>query len=186
MTEQEKIEYARTYIEKMANGVDPLTDREIPEGDLLNNVRISRCLFYVSSLLGQLAAQGGPKSPKKPKLPFSLPHEARLEFRPAPQPLPISRVADNINSLIDTEKMEKLSYKLISDWLLEAGFLCAVEFANGKTSRCPTREGTALGITTEERQAPGRNYTVVLYSPEAQQFIVDNLDSITGLAGRKK
>ena len=43
MTELEKIDYARRFIEKLANGVDPLTDQPVPDGELVNNVRISRC-----------------------------------------------------------------------------------------------------------------------------------------------
>ena len=45
MTENEKILYAKSFIDKMANGVNPLDNTPIPEGELLNNVRISRCLF---------------------------------------------------------------------------------------------------------------------------------------------
>ena len=54
MTEMERIGLARTYIEKLANGVNPLTDQEIPENDSINNVRISRCLFYVADVLKQV------------------------------------------------------------------------------------------------------------------------------------
>lgn len=46
MTEVEKIAYTRMYIEKLANGINPLTDQAVPDTDLINNVRISRCLFY--------------------------------------------------------------------------------------------------------------------------------------------
>ena len=58
MTEVEKIAYTRMYIEKLANGINPLTDQAVPDTDLINNVRISRCLFYVSDLLRQLEDQG--------------------------------------------------------------------------------------------------------------------------------
>ena len=54
MTELEKIAYAKTYIEKLANGINPLTDQPVPDADSINNVRISRCLFYVSDLLRQI------------------------------------------------------------------------------------------------------------------------------------
>lgn len=59
MTELEKIEYAKTYIEKLANGVNPLTGQAAPDSDLINNVRISRCLFYVSDILRQVVENGG-------------------------------------------------------------------------------------------------------------------------------
>ena len=59
MTELEKIAYAKTYIEKLANGINPLTDQPVPDADSINNVRISRCLFYVSDLLRQIVENGG-------------------------------------------------------------------------------------------------------------------------------
>lgn len=59
MTELEKIAYAKTYIEKLANGINPLTDQPVSDYDSINNVRISRCLFYVSDLLRQIVENGG-------------------------------------------------------------------------------------------------------------------------------
>ena len=41
----ELLKHAKSYIEKMANGINPLTGEKIPNNELINNVRISRCLF---------------------------------------------------------------------------------------------------------------------------------------------
>ena len=43
----ELLKHAKEYIEKMANGINPLTGEIVPDNDLINNIRISRCLFYV-------------------------------------------------------------------------------------------------------------------------------------------
>ena len=45
MTELEKIAYAKMFIDKLANGINPLDDSKIPDGDIVNNVRLSRCFF---------------------------------------------------------------------------------------------------------------------------------------------
>ena len=47
MTEQEKLHRAKHYIDSLANGVNPLDGTPIPEQDIVNNVKISRCLFFV-------------------------------------------------------------------------------------------------------------------------------------------
>lgn len=65
MTELEKIAYAKSYIEKLANGVNPLTDQVVSDMDVINNVRISRCLFYVSDLLRQILDNDGISHKKK-------------------------------------------------------------------------------------------------------------------------
>ena len=67
MTELETIARAQMYLEKLANGVNPLTDAEVGDSDVVNNVRISRCLFYTKYPLNALtnllarnfAEQGG-------------------------------------------------------------------------------------------------------------------------------
>ena len=42
MNELEKNSYVKTFIDKMAEGINPLDDTRIPDGDLINHVRISR------------------------------------------------------------------------------------------------------------------------------------------------
>lgn len=51
MTEKELLIHAKNYIDKLANGINPLTGEPVADDDIVNNVRISRCLFYVSSVL---------------------------------------------------------------------------------------------------------------------------------------
>ena len=64
MTEVEKIEYAKFFIDKLANGINPIDDSEISESELINNVRISRCFFYVSDILRQVIENGGITHPR--------------------------------------------------------------------------------------------------------------------------
>lgn len=49
---------AKIYIEKLANGINPLTDDNVPEGDIVNNVKISRCLFFVADVLEKVIENG--------------------------------------------------------------------------------------------------------------------------------
>ena len=79
MTELEKIAYAKSYIEKLANGINPLTNQEVPDSDIINNVKISRCLFYVSDLLRQVVENKGisQSKNKSSKVPFQLDYESR-------------------------------------------------------------------------------------------------------------
>ena len=79
MTELEKIEYAKSFIDKLANGINPLDDSPIPANDIANNVRLSRCFFYVSEILRQVVENGGInpiKVAKQRKNEFALPKDA--------------------------------------------------------------------------------------------------------------
>lgn len=183
MTELEKIAYAKTYIEKLANGINPLTNQAVPDDDIINNVRISRCLFYVSDILRQVVENKGIPRPKNKseKAPFQLDWEARGKFEYSEIPIPISEITHRINKLIQEEEMKKLSYKHIADWLIQAGFLRLVTGDDGKTVRRPTDDGINIGISTEERESSKGPYMVVVYNQAAQEFILDNLDAIIAL-----
>ena len=45
MTEYEKMQHAKTYIDKLANGINPIDDTPAAPTDIINNISISRCLF---------------------------------------------------------------------------------------------------------------------------------------------
>ena len=51
MTDFEIMQRAKMYIDKMTNGINPITEQYVRDEDMINNVRISRCLFYVSDVL---------------------------------------------------------------------------------------------------------------------------------------
>ena len=59
MTELEIMQWAKMYMDKLAQGIDPISDQEVPNDSVLNNVRLARCLFYVSGVLEQVIANGG-------------------------------------------------------------------------------------------------------------------------------
>lgn len=125
MTELEKMERARMYLDKLANGIDPLTDQELPNDTVLNNVRLARCFFYASDVLRRVIENGGEvQAAKKPKkLGFSLTQEQIAAFRFSASPVSISDLVEKINAVIDTEKMKKISTTTITNWLLDKGFL---------------------------------------------------------------
>lgn len=54
-TELETMKHAKEYIDKLANGIDPFTDKPVPDGDIINNVKLSRCFFYISGILERLS-----------------------------------------------------------------------------------------------------------------------------------
>ena len=59
MTELEKMKRAKMYIDDLANGIDPLTGQVVSDTDIINNVRITRCLFYVSGILKKVIDNDG-------------------------------------------------------------------------------------------------------------------------------
>lgn len=59
MTELETMIHAEFYIRKMADGINPITNEPAADCDMVNNVRITRCLYYVSDILRQVIDNDG-------------------------------------------------------------------------------------------------------------------------------
>lgn len=181
MTELEKIERARMYIDKLANGINPIDDTVVPDGDIINNVRLSRCLFFVSDVLRQVIENGGMRSAadRKPKKrPLEIPFEKRSRFAYSETPIPASEIAKRINALADNDTMQKLTYSGILAWLTEIGMMEWALMPDGKHTKRPTKIGEENGISVEERMSNKGPYQVVVYNNAAQHFIIDNLDAI--------
>lgn len=187
MTDFEIMQRAKSYIDKMANGINPITDKEAAETDMINNVLISRCLFYVSDVLRQVIENGGtvPKVKKK-KEPFHLTAEQLSGFRFSDEPIPISEITNRFNALASTEESVQLTRGILTNWLIENGFLQEVKASDGKTLKRPTDQGNKIGIFADHRTGQYGDYTVVLYRREAQQFLVDHLEAILSLAAEEK
>lgn len=187
MTELETMQRAKTYIDKLANGVDPLTDLPVRDDDVINNVRISRCLFYVSGVLGRLIQNNGvEKAPKKKKQAFRLTDGQLARFRFSDAPIPISEITKRFNELDESEDQAQLKHTVLTKWLIGLGALREITQADGSTRKDPTEQGRALGILTEQRTGQYRTYTVVLYNRQAQQFLVDHLPAILEEAATQK
>lgn len=177
MTELEKVKRAKQYIEKMAYGKNPLTDESIPDTDLINNVRISRCLFYVSKVLEQVIEEEESYS-KDQEVNSPLPLDQLKNYVPSEESLSISAITGRINTMAALPEGQKVKREQITDWLMEIGVLQGFTTAGGACVKRPTQQGIQLGITTEKRTAGGREYSVVVYDQYAQQFIADHLDAI--------
>ena len=186
MTELETLERARMYMEKLANGINPIDGSVIPDEDIVNNVRLSRCFFYVSDVLRQVIENGGVTPQKKiKKEPFSLTVEQREAFDFSAVPIPISEISKRINMLSTNENISTLSYAAIRDWLMSLGMLEHALDGSGKNVVRPTPQGESIGIALEARNGTNGPYYVVVYNLAAQHFIMDNLDAIIDYSSAK-
>ena len=183
MTELEKMQRAKMYIYKLANGINPIDDTAVSENDIINNVRLSRCFFYVSEILRQVIENGGTTKTVKsvPKSPFFLTDEQKNQYIPSDKPIPVSEITKALNAIADLGKCKKLSYSFVTDWLISIGALELRNSFDGKAKKYPTPQGMELGITNETRSGINGEYNVVVYNKDAQQLIVDNIEAIVAL-----
>ena len=169
MTELETMQRAKQYIHKLANGIDPLTDRPLPHDTVLHQV-IDRAIEQESH---------PSKRAKKELPPFSLTPEQKQQVLLVHNPIPISQFVQAANAVADLDHMQKLKATDLTAWLVRKGFLQEV-IRNDKRQKEPTANRNAIGITSEWRQAhsTGAHYLAILYNYGAQQFLLDHLESV--------
>lgn len=174
-----KLDIAIKYIERMAEGKNPVTNQDIIEETIVNDPNVIRCLFFIIDVLKQVQANGGvitsnTKS-KKEKFPFETTKD--FVFR---KDNSISYIMQQVNEPIEGKNIKKLSYVKVTKWLKEQGYLTEEEDKElNKKVTLPTEKGKEIGIYTEKRERlVGPSYIVVMYNEEAQYFIVNHLEEI--------
>ena len=177
MTELEMIQRAKMYMEKLAQGIDPISDQEIPEDSVLNNVRLARCFFYVSGVLDQVIANGG-NVKKTPKKNFYVTEEELRRLNPSPEPIRITQFVELVMNAINDPDRKKLKTTTITDWLIEKGFLSKQADTDGKSKRLPTAMGEQIGLAVKLREGQYGTYQAVCYSEDAQRFLLDHLQEM--------
>ena len=188
MTELETLRRAQQYIEQLAQGVDPLTGRELPEDTVLNQPRLVRCFFYVAGVLREDAdklERGARGRTKKPE--FYLAPEERAAVPVSEEPVTVSVLVQAVNEAVGGgESRKKLPTTAVTAWLVEKGFLKEVETAPGKRRKTATPLAASVGILEEERQGLYGTYHSLLYTAAAQNFILDNMDDILALRAAER
>lgn len=175
MTELETMQRAKMYMDKLAQGIDPITDLEMPGDCVLNNICLARCFFYVSDVLGQVIANGGVIGGKPKREPFANEPEQIARVRISQEPVRVTQLADRICEAVQNPGMRKIKTTVITDWLVEKGFLEKQTDSEGRSKRVPTRNGLMIGLSTQIRQGQYGEYQAVFYNADAQRFVLDNL-----------
>ena len=160
MIDVEKLNSAKAWIEKLANGINPLNDELVKDDDLINNVHISRCLFYVSELLGEIKT--GTYVERRSRKPFYLSKNDAVNI-PISIPNGVTNFVRLVNGFIPAD-MKPLSTAQVIKWLRSEGLMQEVEKNDGHKTNLPTEKGSSIGITVEVQ----KNIEGVEYQPTQQ------------------
>ena len=175
MTELETMQRAKMYMDKLAQGIDPITDREVPEDSVLNQLRLARCFFYVSEVLGRVIANGGVIGGKPELQPFVITPQQLAAVPISPGPVRITQLVEQVNMVVNDPQRKKLSAGVISNWLLDKGYLEKKATPDGTSKRLPSAAGMRIGMTSQLCQGRHGEFFSVYYAPQAQRFVLDHL-----------
>lgn len=171
--EQSKLEIAIKYVERIADGCNPVNNVPLENDDILNNPNIIRCMYFIKEVLEEVRNNDGivaGKTKKEPALPFPI--EILDKFSYA-EDKSITHVLNQIYEPIADMNVKKVSVTKVTAALKEEGYLLdELNIETRKTRKVPSEKGRELGIYTVEREYNGRLYESVTYNQNAQEYVV--------------
>ncbi len=184
MTDIDKLKSAKYFVDSLANGRNPFSQEELPDEDVVNDVRAARWFFYLSGVLDEVIQNGGVTASTATvggctaKCDYYLTDEMRASFRFSQTPLLISEISKRIVEIGPKEKVKKFPRSNITKWLVSIGLIEEIPLKSGKMGKIPSALGEEIGITKELRIANEYYYYILLYNENAQHFIIDNIDAV--------
>ena len=193
MEKIELIERAKMYLKLLGDGVHPVTGDVIPEDSVFMDEKVKRCFSFISQVLDEYVELTGKVEklesekekttivvPKKQD--FSITQEQCDNIRLSKEPITVLSFMKNINSVIDSDSMEKLTSTRINKWLSKRGLVTTekVQTMVSKTVYKPSDFAVKIGIVEEEvvDKKSGEVKAQIKLGESAQLFIIENLEEI--------
>jgi len=177
MTEIEKIAYAKSFIDKLAIGIDPTDGTLIPDGEVALNPRLSKCFLYVADILSKIIENPSALTEMYKTNEWIVTPDVLARIECSALRVGISTFSKRINDALRSTR--KFTATEVNNWLLHEGYLTRIATSNNKMTKRPTQKGVNLGITTDEvMKENGRAKYYVRCNVNAQRFIRDHLSEI--------
>jgi hypothetical protein len=179
VTEMDKLQRAKEYLEKLAGGIDPFTDKELERDTVLKNDRLSRCFLYVADVLRKVIDNGGNigKGAGEHR-PFFITAQELKRVNISETAVPVSIIVKAINDAACEPLRKKLSVISVTNWLVREGYLAEQETEPGKHKKILTDKSRKIGMSSEQREGSKGTYEIMLYDKNAQKFLLDNIKDI--------
>lgn len=179
LSEKEKMQRAKFYLEQLCQGTDPVSGKPADD-DTLKNERIIRCFCYIEELLENAIKDGNrtSKPSHRSKAAFYLTKEEQAALKPLPEECVVSELVAMINQSVNDANRKKLQARWINNWLVEQGYLRNAANSAGRNYRELTARSAEIGISSRTGQGAFGAYTIVVYSQQAQRFILEHLQDI--------
>ena len=193
MEKIELIERAKMYLKLLSDGVHPVSGELIPGDSAFMDEKVKRCFLFISQILDEYvelsekverleADKENATVVIAKKKEFSITQEQCDSIKLSKEPLTVLAFMKNVNSVIDSDNMEKLSSTRINKWLSEKGLVTTekVQTVVNKTVYKPSDFATRIGIVEEEfvDKKSGEVKAQIKLSESAQLFIIENLEEI--------
>lgn len=174
-----KLNTAIEYVERIADGCNPVNNVPLADDDVLNNPNIIRCMYFIKEVLEEVRSNDGLIRGKRGRagaVPFPVEVLDEFEYK---EDKSITHVLKQIYDPVKDLNVKKISVIKINALLKEEGYLMdEPDPETEKTRKVPTAMGKELGIYVAEREYGDRVYQAVMYNQDAQEYIVERIKKL--------
>ena len=175
-----KLEVAMKYVERMAEGKNPVKNVTVEDDSVLNNPNVIRCMYFIKDVLNAVRDNEGmigERKSKPSKTPF--PYECLSDFQYVDD-VSIAHFMNQLKGLARDPNVRGIGTKPVTDWLKANGYLMEIlDRYTGKMRPVVTDAGREFGLYMEDRISMNGNvYQIIMYSQKAQEYIATNLEKI--------
>ena len=178
---------SKDYLDKLVEGINPVNGKPISTREVIYDYKVSRQLEFLSEYIKNeiKRLENNEKAKKEDEddelMEFELTDTELKKIELSEKPISLADICNMLNHLRPSSKMRKLKSISAIEVLNAFGMIDRV-----RRKIIPTEEGVKLGIQFKEFQSNGATLTKVLYSKEAQQFVIDHLKEITEINKTKR
>ena len=180
-----KLQTAIIYVQRIAEGNNPINNMPADDDAILNNPNVIRCMYFVKDVLEQVQANNGLIAEKAKRGAHKseralevFPIELLSEFR-YQEDKSVNNFLKQLYEPLGDKKIKKITGKHINDWLSTSGYI--VENFNEellKYVKVPTDKGKSIGMRAEKIQYLNNAYITIFYDKTAQEFIIQNFEKL--------
>lgn len=175
--DKEKLMKAKSIIEKIANGINPLTGKNIEDDNFMQDPRLIRCFFYVTDVLNAVIKNGFNGVFVKPTQ-FVITPEQKSRIKLPNYNIGVNEFAKCVNNVIDPSVSKRLTGADINRQLKKMGILSEIKTGEGKTRTVMNENSAKYGIEVEKRVYKDIEYEVIVFNEKGKRFLLENLEKI--------
>lgn len=176
--DSQKLDKAIIYVDRIANGFNPVNNHSIENDSVLNNPNVIRCMYFIKDVLKEVQKNGGVigKKVKIEKEPFDFQILDKYVYI---EDKSITKILRQINEYIENPNMEHINCRKITAWLKENNYIIHDKIEEfGIVGSVVTDKGKNIGMYNDVKTINDRTYLAVMYNKKAQEFIIHNLKDI--------
>ena len=125
--DMQKLEVAMKYIERIADGKNPVNNKPTEEDSVLNNPNVIRCMYFVKEVLAAVKENNGMiggRASKPSKSPFPFECLSGFEYV---DDTSIAHFMNRLKGLALDPNVRGIGTKPVTDWLKRKGYLIDVQ-----------------------------------------------------------